>query len=75
MDVKTVDLRDVALPQRHPLVFDTFAALEPGESIILVNDHDPKGLYYQFQFEQEGRFTWEVLEEGPDAWRVRIGRK
>jgi uncharacterized protein (DUF2249 family) len=48
--------------------------LEAGESFILVNDHDPKPLYYQFQAERTGEFTWEYLEQGPAAWRVRIGR-
>ena len=41
---------------------------------MLVNDHDPKPLYYQFAAEHEGEFSWGYLEEGPDVWRVRIGR-
>jgi uncharacterized protein (DUF2249 family) len=24
--------------------------------------------------ERTGQFTWDYLEEGPEAWRVRIGR-
>jgi uncharacterized protein (DUF2249 family) len=75
MQVKTtIDVRPVAPAQRHPLIFETFEGLAPGESFILVNDHDPKPLYYQFKFEREGQFTWEYLEQGPDVWRVRIGR-
>ena len=41
---------------------------------VLVNDHDPKPLYYQFAAERAGTFTWQDLEEGPEAWRVEIGR-
>jgi len=41
---------------------------------VLVNDHDPKPLYYQFRFEREGQFTWDYLEEGPEVWQVRIGK-
>lgn len=41
---------------------------------MLVNDHDPKPLYYQFAAEHTGAFSWEYLEEGPRTWRVRIGR-
>jgi uncharacterized protein (DUF2249 family) len=75
MQVKTtIDVRPVAPAQRHPLIFETFEGLAPGESFILVNDHDPKPLYYQFKFEREGQFMWEYLEQGPDVWRVRIGR-
>ena len=41
---------------------------------MLVNDHDPKPLRYQFEAEHAGQFTWEYLESGPEVWRVRIGR-
>ena len=71
---KVIDVRATPPAQRHPLIFSTFEALIPGETFILVNDHDPKPLYYQFTFEREGQFTWESLEAGPTDWRVRIGR-
>ncbi len=71
---KVVDVRQVAPAQRHPLIFNAFDRLQPGEAFILVNDHDPKPLYYQFSFEHEGEFEWDYLEEGPEAWRVRIAR-
>lgn len=70
----TLDVRQTPPPQRHPMIFQTFEALKPGEAFILVNDHDPKPLYYQFKYEREGQFTWEYLEQGPEVWRVRIGR-
>ena len=73
-EAKIVDVRTTAPAQRHPLIFSTFEALAPGDSFILVNDHDPKPLYYQFQFEREGQLTWDYLEQGPHDWRVRIGR-
>jgi uncharacterized protein (DUF2249 family) len=41
----------------------------------LINDHDPKPLYYQFQAEMPERFTWTYLEQGPATWRVEIGKK
>ena len=69
-----VDVRRVAPAQRHPLIFDTFAGLAPGASFMLVNDHDPKPLYYQFAAEHAGEFVWEYLEKGPIDWRVRIGK-
>jgi uncharacterized protein (DUF2249 family) len=69
-----VDVRRTPPAQRHPWIFDTFAALEPGASFLLVNDHDPKPLYYQFAAEHAGEFTWEYLEKGPTDWRVRIGK-
>src|SRR3569833_3251799 len=72
---KQLDVRAVAPRDRHPLIFSTFEALNPGESFVLVNDHDPKPLYYQFRAEQPGQVSWTYLEEGPETWRVRIGRR
>jgi uncharacterized protein (DUF2249 family) len=70
----TLDIRALPPIQRHPLIFQRFEALAPGESFVLVNDHDPKPLFYQFQAERTGEFTWEYLEQGPATWQVRLGR-
>jgi uncharacterized protein (DUF2249 family) len=35
---------------------------------------EDKERHYQFQFEQAGQFTWNYREEGPEVWRVEIGR-
>ena len=70
----TLDIRQTPPPQKHPMIFQTFASLTPGQGFIPINDHDPKPLYYQFVHEHAGQFTWEYLEEGPDIWRVQIGR-
>lgn len=69
-----VDVRQEPPARRHTLIFETFEMLEPGGGFELRNDHDPKPLYYQFAAERAGRFTWDYLEQGPDVWRVRIGR-
>lgn len=73
-EVASLDIRPLPPAQRHPLIFQRFAALLPGEAFILINDHDPKPLYYQFKFEYEGQFSWDYLEQGPEAWRVQVGR-
>ncbi|MEW6100403.1 MAG: DUF2249 domain-containing protein [Pseudomonadota bacterium] len=72
LTVTTVDVRTIVPRERHPLIFSTFAKLEPGHAMELVNDHDPKPLYYQFQAELPGAFGWDYLERGPEVWRVRI---
>ena len=46
----------------------------PGESFVLVNNHDPKPLRREFQAAYPDRFGWDYLEAGPERWRVRIGR-
>ncbi|MCC6472826.1 MAG: DUF2249 domain-containing protein [Burkholderiales bacterium] len=73
-DVTTLDVRTIAPRDRHPKIFNTFNGLAPGASFLLVNDHDPKPLYYQFQVELGGSFQWEYLESGPEVWKVRIGK-
>lgn len=69
---QVVDVRATPPAQRHPLIFGTFEKLQPGQSFELVNDHDPKPLYYQFQAEYTGLFEWNYLERGPGTWRVSI---
>lgn len=69
-----LDVRSEIPMRRHELIFEHYHALEPGDGFILVNDHDPKPLYYQFAAEHEGQFEWEYIEEGPTVWQVRIGR-
>lgn len=71
----TLDVRNLAPRERHPLIFQSFLSLTPGGAFILVNDHDPKPLHYQFQAEHAESFTWEYLEQGPEIWRVKIGKK
>ena len=70
-----LDVRALPPVRRHALIFDTCGKLSVGEAVILVNDHDPKPLYYQFEAEQPGRFGWDYVESGPEVWRVRITRK
>ncbi len=73
-ETRVLDVRSEPPARRHTLIFDTFEGLEVGSVFELVNDHDPKPLYYQFAAEQPGTFSWEYLEQGPLVWRVRIGR-
>ena len=53
---------------------DAYEALEAGAGFVLVNDHDPKPLRYQFEAEHAGEHTWDYLQNGPRVWQVRIGR-
>lgn len=46
-----LDLREIPPPERHPKVFEAFEDLDSGESLVLVNDHDPEPLYRQMAIE------------------------
>jgi uncharacterized protein (DUF2249 family) len=67
-----LDVRQVPKPQRHPLIFDRFAALSPAGSFVLVNSHDPKHLRQEFDRDHPGTYSWVYLETGPTAWRIQI---
>jgi uncharacterized protein (DUF2249 family) len=51
MTERPLDLRDVPPPERHPKIHDAFADLESGEALTLVNDHEPKPLFYEMKAE------------------------
>lgn len=70
-----LDVRVIPPREKHPTIFQTFDALAPGESFVLVNDHDPFPLRYQMEAERAGAFGWEYLEQGPTVWRVEISRR
>jgi len=72
---KILDVREMVPRDRHSTIFETFRGLKPGGSFVLVNDHEPKPLLYQFQAEHDGEFEWWPLEQGPQAWRVRIVKR
>ena len=74
-DTETViDVRAIAPRLRHPMIFTTFENLEPGECFRIVNDHDPRPLFYQFSTEYPGRFEWTYEKAGPEVWLVNIDR-
>ncbi|MEI7745192.1 MAG: DUF2249 domain-containing protein [Chloroflexota bacterium] len=69
-----IDVRGMAPGDRHPLIFGSLLALEPGEHLEVLNDHDPKPLSYLLAAEYPGRFTFAYIATGPVDWQVRIGR-
>lgn len=69
-----LDVRAMALAQRHETIVSSYEALELGAAFPLVKGHDPKPLRYRFEPEHGGAFTWDYVESGPNVWRVPIGR-
>lgn len=70
----TVNATEYPPQIKHKVIFETFDALQSGEAMLLINDHDPKPLYFQFGIERPNQFTWEYIEQGPVTFRVKIGR-
>lgn len=57
---------------KHSTIFEKFDDLISGESLSILNDHDPKPLYFELLAERGKIFSWKYLEEGPENWQVRI---
>lgn len=74
MDLTHFDVRVIPCRQKHALIFQRWSLLEIGEHFVLINDHDPVPLYYQFAAQFPGAFNWEYLVAGPDEFRVKITR-
>ncbi len=71
--VPTIDIRQLgACADRKACVLAAFDALGCGESLIVVNDHLPRGLKVHFDEQRPGLFSWRSLEEGPTTFRVQI---
>jgi len=72
-----IDVRDLPPKERHPEIMSAFESLDSGESLTLVNDHDPKPLYYEMQaeraaFDADG---YEVEKEGPERFVATLPKQ
>lgn len=70
-----LDVRPIPPREKHPSIFRAFDGLASGQSLMLINDHDPAPLRYQLMAERPGTFDWHYREQGPEVWRVEIARK
>jgi uncharacterized protein (DUF2249 family) len=69
---KVMDVRPIPCSIKHGMILKTWFNLSVGDYFILLNDHDPVPLRYQFQAEFPGAYAWEYLERGPADFRVKI---
>ena len=67
-----LDVRPLRKPDKHPAIFQAYAAVPPGESLVVVNDHDPRHLRDEFEVEHPGGYAWDYLARDRGAWRIRI---
>jgi uncharacterized protein (DUF2249 family) len=66
------DVRSIPGRVKHAQIFQRWSDLPVGQFFILLNDHDPVPLRYQFEAEFANAFSWEYLERGPEEFRVKI---
>ena len=72
-----LDVRDIPPAQRHPRIKTTFEEMDSGETLELVNDHEPKPLFYEFQsevdaFDADG---YEVERAGASEFVARFPKQ
>ncbi|WP_243239838.1 DUF2249 domain-containing protein [Sulfobacillus harzensis] len=61
---------------RHEVIFRVLDALPPYQAVTLINDHDPKPLFYQLDAEQPGAFSRETVSPPqPELFAVVITRR
>jgi len=69
-----LDVRGLPCVNRRAIIFGGFDRLAEGESLIVINDHEPVGLRGHFEDIVPGRYRWEALPRTDEAFRVRITR-
>lgn len=69
-----LDLRQIHVFERHDRIFEEWEKLKPGETLRIINDHDPKPLHYQFEAEYKDQYEWEYEQSGPRDWIVWLKR-
>lgn len=69
---KVMDVRPIPCSIKHGMILQLWRELPVGDHFILLNDHDPVPLRYQFNAEFPGACSWEYLQKGPEDFRVKI---
>src|SRR6476620_7600001 len=74
IDLTHLDVRRIPCRAKQAQIFQRWAELPIGGHFVLINDHDPVPLYYQFEALFRGAFKWEYLVDGPTEFHVKITR-
>lgn len=69
------DVREIPCRVKHAQILQRWADLAVGEYFVLINDHDPVPLYYQFEAQFPDAFDWVYLRRGPEEYQVKITKR
>ncbi|HLI47030.1 MAG TPA: DUF2249 domain-containing protein [Geobacterales bacterium] len=74
---KVVDVRNLPPYQRHGLIFSVFDELEPGEEMLIVNDHEPIHLLHHLKHERRDfdEESYRAYEKEPGMWIAVLKKK
>jgi uncharacterized protein (DUF2249 family) len=71
-DMQELDVRPIPPRDKHPTIHRLLDSLPNGDTLRLINDHDPRPLRFELEADYPAAFAWEYLERGPEVWRVDI---
>lgn len=71
---EVLDVRALPCSGKHPLIFQRWAQLPVGGSLVLLNDHRPAPLQQQFERLVPGCFEWDEIPAPSGAFAVRLTR-
>jgi uncharacterized protein (DUF2249 family) len=72
IDLTRFDVREIPCRVKHAQIFQRWADLPVGRHFVLINDHDPVPLWYQFTAQFIDAFDWDYLMRGPEEFQVKI---
>lgn len=70
-----LDVRVLPPSRKHGIIREHVESLHAGQTLRILNDHDPRPLRYELDDAYPGAFAWSYVECGPQVWRVDIVRK
>jgi uncharacterized protein (DUF2249 family) len=74
-NVVPLDVRPLEPKDRYDRIMSAYESLVAEQALELTVDHDPKCMYYALRATRgEAAFTFEYLENGPETWRVMVGK-
>ncbi|MBW7839771.1 MAG: DUF2249 domain-containing protein [Chitinophagaceae bacterium] len=74
--LQVVDIRNKAEKggEREQLILDTFNRLSYGEAFMVLSDRETGCQHHTLHKILGTTFAWEVLEAGPQQWKVKVGK-
>lgn len=70
-----LDARIIPHAIRHGAVVGAFSQVRQGKAMVLAAPHNPLPLLKQLSEIEGDALEVSYLDEGPDVWRLRLGRK
>ena len=73
-DAPVLDARAIPHAIRHAAIFGALDSLPSGGALVLVAPHDPQPLLAQARDRYPEGNAVEYLQQGPEAWHIRLQR-